>query len=72
MLFILCEKLLSFLRYLNFVVIFWLYVEKRPDKKSKLKFKIFDVADWIANNFNTYIVRYIKQKEQPDNEILRS
>ena len=45
--------LFSFLKYLYFCPDF---VEKRIDKKPKLIFKIYDVAAWITNNCNTYIV----------------
>ena len=35
----------------------WLfrYVEKRLDKKAMVNFKIYDVADWTTNNYNTNI-----------------
>ena len=39
------------LRYLNF----------RPDKKGKVNFSIYDVANWKANNYNIYIVQYLKK-----------
>ena len=37
------------------------YVEKRLDKKVKVNFKIYDVTDWTTNNYNTYIVQYLKK-----------
>ena len=33
------------------------YVEKWLDKKAK----IYDITDWTANNYNTYIVQYLKK-----------
>ena len=40
-----------------FTFLSWLfgYVEKRLDNnKAMVNFKIYDVTDWIKNNFNTY------------------
>ena len=34
-------------------------VGKRLDKKVKVKFKIYDITDWITNN--TYISHYLKK-----------
>ena len=34
---------------------------KRLDKKAKVDFKIYDVTDWITNNYNKHIVRYLKK-----------
>ena len=41
----------------------WLFghVEKRLDKKAKISLKIYDVADWTANNYITYIAPYLKK-----------
>ena len=33
-----------------------------------VNFKIYDATDWTANNYNTYIVQYLKKQRQPDNE----
>ena len=59
MLFISCKNLFSFLRYLNF----WCfgYAEKRLDKKTNVNFKIYEVKDWTANNYNTHIAQYLKK-----------
>ena len=37
------------------------YVEKRFDKKTMVNFKIYDVTDWITNNYNMYIAQYLKK-----------
>ena len=44
-----------------FAFLSWLfgYVEKRLDKKAMFNFKIYDVTDWTANNFNTHITQYL-------------
>ena len=36
------------------------HIEKRLDKKAEVNFKIYDVTDWATNNYNTYIVQYLK------------
>ena len=53
-----------------FKFLYWLfgYIEKRFDKKAKVNFKIYDVADWTTNNYNTHIAQYLKKK-QSGNEI---
>ena len=30
-------------------------------KKAKVNLKIYDVTDWTTNNYNTYIVQYLKK-----------
>ena len=47
-------EIFTFLRYLLFG-----YVEKRLDKKAMVNFKIYDVADWATNNYNTHITQYV-------------
>ena len=37
------------------------YAIKRLDKKANVSFKIYDVTDWIIDNYNTYIVQYLKK-----------
>ena len=32
---------------------------QRLDRKSMSNFKIYDVTDWTANNYNTHIDQYI-------------
>ena len=32
----------------------FVYVEKRLDKKADVNFKIYDVIDWVTNNYNIY------------------
>ena len=36
----------------------WLsgYVEEQLNKNASVNLKIYDVTDWTANNYNTYIV----------------
>ena len=36
------------------------YVIKQPDPKAKVNFKIYDNTDCTTNNYNTYIVQYLK------------
>ena len=42
---------------------YWLfgYIEYYLNKAAKINFKIYDVTDWIANNYNTHIVHYLKK-----------
>ena len=37
-------------------------MEKRLDKKAKIKFKIHDITDWITNNYNTHIAQISRNK----------
>ena len=39
--------------------------------KTKVNFKIYDVTNWITNNYNTHISRYLKKKRQSNNEIFQ-
>ena len=57
MLFISSAKLLSFSRYLNFVLTFWSYRKKRLEKKDKVNFKTYDATAWLKNNYNTHIAQ---------------
>ena len=34
-----------------------------------VKFKIYDVTDWTASNYNTHISQYLRKLREPDNEI---
>ena len=43
-----------------FVLNFWL-CWKWLDKKVTVNFKIYDVADWTTNNYNTYFAQYLKK-----------
>ena len=61
MLFISSSKLFSFLKYLNFCLEFFDYVRKLLDKKTKVKFKSFDVSNWDTINHNKHITRYHKK-----------
>ena len=33
----------------------------KHDKKTKINFKIYDITDWMTNNYNTYIAQYLKK-----------
>ena len=52
MIFISCEKFISFLKYLHFCPGFLVIEIKRLNKKSQLNFKNYDVTDWTVNNYN--------------------
>ena len=47
----------------TFTILSWLfgYVEKRLYKKAKVNFKIYDVTDRTASNYNTHIAQYLKK-----------
>ena len=51
--------------------LFWIFVHvgKWLDKKAKVNFKVSDGTNWITNNYNTNIARYLKKQKQSDNEI---
>ena len=34
-----------------------------------VNFKIYDVTDWTANNYNTHITQSVKKQRQSGNEI---
>ena len=55
------QKALFILEIIRFL--FWLFgdVEKQLDEKAKVNFKIYDVTEWTANFYNTYIVQYLKK-----------
>ena len=42
-----------------FTSLSWLFghVEKRLDKKTWIKFKLYDITDCQTNNYNTYIAQ---------------
>ena len=40
-----------------------------PDTTYKFNFKIYDVTDWLTNNYNTYITQYLTKQRQQDKEI---
>ena len=52
MCFISSKKLFWFFRYINFCPDFLGHVGKRLDKKAKVNFKIYDVINRDANNYN--------------------
>ena len=61
MLFISCQKLFSFMRYLNFCLDFFSHVEKWLVKKAKVNFKIYNVTDSETNNYHTHVAQYLKK-----------
>ena len=54
-------KALFILEIFTFLSWLFRYIEKRVDKKPKINFKIYDITGWTTNNFDTYIVQYIKK-----------
>ena len=48
-------KLYLFLRYLEFCPDFSRHIGKQLDKK------IYDIANWKTNNYNTHIARYLRK-----------
>ena len=59
-----CFKALFVLEIFTFLS--WLfgyfgYVKNRLDKIAMVNFKIYDIADWAANNFNTHIAHYFQK-----------
>ena len=55
---IISKVFFSFLRYLNICLDFFDHVGKRPDKKAKVNFKIYDVRNWETNHYNTHVAQY--------------
>ena len=49
------------LNIFTFLSWFFGHAGKRKDKKAKVKFKIYDVTDWITNNYNIHIAQYLKK-----------
>ena len=43
------------------------HVREWLDKKAKVNFKVNDVTNWITNNYDTYIARYLHKQRQGDN-----
>ena len=41
----------------------------RLDSKSRVNFKIYDVAIWETNNYNTHIDQFFKRSRQLGDEI---
>ena len=54
-------KALFVLKMFTFLSWLYGYVEKRPDKKAIITFKIYDAKVWATNNYNTHIVQYLKK-----------
>ena len=43
-----------------FQFLFWIFGHAKND--FQVNFKFCDATDWIINNYNTYIARYLKSK----------
>ena len=54
-------KALFVLEIFNLMSLLFSHVENRLDKKVKVNFKIYYVIYWTVNNYNTYIVQYLKK-----------
>ena len=67
--FYLILKTLFVLVIFTFLSYLFGYVLKRLDKKAKVNFNIYYVADWTTNNYNPHIVSYLKKKRQSGNGI---
>ena len=52
-------KALFVLEIFTFLFRFFGYVKKRLDKKAMVGFKIYDVTEQTANNYNTHTVQYL-------------
>ena len=46
---------------LTFLSWFFGYVEKQLDKKARINFKIYDIADLATSNYYAHIVQYLKK-----------
>ena len=51
-------KALSVLEIFTFLSWLFVYVEKQLDKTTMVHFKIYDVTNWEANNYNIHIALY--------------
>ena len=54
-------KALFVLDIVTFLSLHFGYVEKRLHKKASFNFKIYDITDWTAYNYNTHITQYLKK-----------
>ena len=59
MFFYLLLRALVVLEIFTFLSCLFGYVEKGLDKKAMVIFKIYDVTDWTANDYNTNIAQYL-------------
>ena len=48
-------------RYLDFFFNFFCHVGNRFDKNAKINFEAYEDTGWHTNNYNTYIVQYLKK-----------
>ena len=42
---------------------------RRLDKTAKVHFKIYDVTNWKANNYNTHIAQHLQKQGESSIEI---
>ena len=53
-------------KYLHFCPDFFGHVGKRLEKKAKVNFKIYDVANCTTNNYSPHIVQYLRKHRKPE------
>ena len=49
------------LKIFIFLSLLFGYVDRRLDKKAKVTCRIYDVREWIRNNYNTHLSQYLKK-----------
>ena len=66
----LLRALFLLMRYFSYIfgLTFWLG-RKRLNEKVKVSFKIYDITEKTANNYNTYIAQYVNMQRQSGHEI---
>ena len=52
-------KALFILKIFKFLSWLFGHLEKMPDQKNKVNFKIYDITVWLTNNCNKHIVQYL-------------
>ena len=55
------EKLFSFSRYLDFFLGVLVMQKNSLFRKVNVNFKIFNVATWEVNEFNTHVAQFLKK-----------
>ena len=63
------SKLFLFSRYLNFCLDFLVKQKKQLDQKDEVNFKMYDVTNWLTNNYNKHIAQNLMKQRQSENEI---
>ena len=56
-------KSLFVLKIFEFLSWFFAHIEKRPDQKDKVNFKVHDVTDWQTNKITTHILPNISRSK---------